>query len=242
MSIQILHLLHLADSAFPIGATAHSFGLETLATEGVLTPQSLHIFLRDFLRETGQVEAVFGRLAYRCAEIQDDGEAVERWLQLNRWIAAMKPARESREASAMLGRRFLQTVSQLEAAPLLQHAQRAAQEAATDSHYCVTFGLVGGVLTLGEDAAILAYLQQSLMGLTSACLRLLPLGQGRAGEILWGLKPLVCDVVAASSAIVPQDDLGSNLVCYLDRLAAFTPMLDLASMRHPALTTRLFIS
>lgn len=242
MSLPILHLLHLADSAFPIGATAHSFGLETLAAEGVLTPQSLHSFLRDFLWETGQIEAVFGRLAYRCPGMNDEAEMVERWLQLNTWLAAMKPARESREASATLGRRFLQTVSGLERAPALQQAQQVAHQSAIDSHYCTAFGFVGGVLTLGEEATMLAYLQQSVMGLVSACLRLLPLGQGRAGEILWGIKPLIREVVTASLALAPNDEPVSDLVRYVDRLATFTPRLDLASMRHPTLATRLFIS
>jgi len=242
MSLAILRLLHLADSAFPIGAAAHSFGLETLTAEGTLTPQSLHTFLRDFLWETGRVEAIFGRLAYRCA-VQNDQQAwVAQWLGLNTYIAALKPARESRDASATLGRRFLQTVAHLEATPCLRQAQDTAQQAAIDIHYCVAFGLVGGALQLGEEATTVAYLQQSLMGLVSACLRLLPMGQGRAGEILWGIKPLIDEVATASRASLPVDETTIDLTHYMNRLTTFTPMLDLASMRHPTLPTRLFIS
>ncbi len=241
MSLASLRLQHLADSAFPIGAASHSFGLETLAAEGVLTAQSLQSFLRDFLWETGQAEAMFARLAYGCALHQGTAIWVAQWLAVNSAIAAWKAPHESREASATLGRRFLQTVAHLEATPCLLQAQTAAQQATVDTHYCAAFGLVGGALQLGEDATTLAYLQQSLMGLVSACLRLLPIGQGRASEILWEIKPLVVEVMTASqldqSAESPPD-----LAYYLDRLTTFTPMLDLASMRHATLPTRLFIS
>lgn len=242
MSLAILRLLHLADSAFPIGATAHSFGLEMLAAEGVLTPQNLQRVLGDLLWETGRLEALFGRLAYRCADPENNSGAVDRWLQLNLWLAALKPARESREASATLGRRFLQTITQLEPTPMLQQAQAAARQAAVDMYYCTAFGLVGGALHLGEEATILAYLQQNLMGLVSACLRLLPLGQARAGEILWSMKSSVAEVVAATLAIAPPDQPLLDLAAYIAQAAVFTPMFDLASMRHPTLATRLFIS
>lgn len=241
MSLQMLRLFHLADSAFPIGATAHSFGLETLAADGSLTPQSLQGFLRDLLWETGQVEAVFGRLAYRCGAAAAD-EALAHWLTLNTYVAALKPARESREASATLGRRFLQTVYQLEENPYLRQAQVAARQAAIEIHYCTAFGLVGGALALGEENTVLAYLQQSLMGLVSACLRLLAIGQGRASEILWALKAQVVEVATASAALtlslLPPNTQGLGF----QQLTMFTPLLDVASMRHPTLSTRLFIS
>lgn len=241
MSLQMLRLFHLADSAFPIGATAHSFGLETLAAEGSLTPQSLQRFLRDLLWATGKAEAVFGRLAYRCGEAAAQEEALTHWLTLNTYVAALKPARESREASATLGRRFLQMVNQLEENAYLRQAQIAARQATVEIHYCTAFGLVGGALALGEENTVLAYLQQSLMGLVSACLRLLAIGQGRASEILWALKSQVVEVAMASLALTPNLPVKHDHQ-WLQHLTMFTPMLDVASMRHPTLSTRLFIS
>ena len=64
-NLQFLRLLQLADSALPIGATAHSFGLETLTVEERLETPQLEAFLGEYMRETGGLEAAFCRLAHR---------------------------------------------------------------------------------------------------------------------------------------------------------------------------------
>jgi urease accessory protein len=200
----LLYILQLADSTIPIGGTPHSFGLETLADEGSLGPENLEILLREHLQETGTLEAVYVRRSWRG----DDVAA------LSEELSARKPARESRDASLKLGRRFAELVNQLTETPLLP----------TGLHHCVAFGATGAFLRIPEDAVVLAYLQQSIAGLVSACQRLMPLGQVAASRILWNLKPAI---VRAS--------LTEEALC-------FSPYLELASMRHGSLETRLFIS
>ena len=100
-----------------------------------------------------------------------------------------------------------------------------------DAHYSIAFGLAGGVLALEEDAIALAYLQQSLTGLVSACQRLLPLGQSEAARLLWVLKPAL-----AAAAERSQDDDGGEAP------ACFAPLVELGSLCHTSLHTRLFMS
>lgn len=231
-SLALLRLLQLADSALPIGATAHSYGLETLAAEGLLRVEQLEAFLRDYLEETGTLESVFCRLAYRLAAQPET--FADRWLALNEQLSAYKTARESRVASATLGRRFLQLVAGLEEQqPQLQQALHLSKEARGDIHYSTAFGMAGSILEIAETATMLAHLQQVLIGLVSACQRLLPLGQSQASGIVWRLQPTILATIDRSAAVPHLN---------ADDIPVFTPLLDLASMRHPTLTTRLFIS
>ncbi len=193
-----LRLLHLADSALPIGSLAHSFGLESLEAAGILKVSGLADFFRGYLEEAGLVEAVFCRAGFRLANAGPEQFASDRWRGLNEQLAARKPARESRAASAALGQNFLLMVLALGEFPVLSEALAAARRPpAVAIHHGAAFGLVSGALGFDEDRAVLAWLHQTLANLVSACQRLLPLGQTEAARILWNLKATMIETADA---------------------------------------------
>lgn len=223
-----LWLLHLADSALPIGAFAHSFGVETLVTAGLLQVSDLGVFLQAWLEEAGVTETVFCRAASRLGS--QNSFPVEEWLELNDYFGALKPARESRKGSAALGSNFLRAALAVCNRTPLQQADEESRRASVAVHHACAFGLVSGVLQFEEDRAVRAYLHQSVTGLISACQRLMPLGQTRAQRILWDLKPAIVEAARSSADFTIRD------------VSCFLPQVDWGAMEHPELFTRLFIS
>jgi urease accessory protein len=216
----LLQLLQLADSALPIGATAHSFGVETLIAEAGLGTADLPSFFDDWLDGQGHAEAAFCHLGHAS---QDEAE----WHDLNALISSFKPARESRDASLRLGKRFLALALGLIDGPEMR------LQSPGEVHLSAAFGRTGAALGIDAGMVAAAYLHQSIFGAISACQRLLPFGQTAAMKLLWSLKPRIQKAALGASEVRPMD---------LSKIWSIQPLLEIASMRHPQLATRLFIS
>lgn len=233
---KLLRLLHLCDSALPIGATAHSFGLETLVYDEELGVHELEAHFTAVLQESGVLEATYLRHAYRLggrvtnAAGRSAQNELATWHHLNRRLAARKPAREIRDADHTLGRRLYHLARSLD-----EDTMWGADwdlESGGELHLSTVFGLTGGLWALDEEATTLGFLQQSLAGMIAGCQRLMALGQVRAQQTAWRLKPCIADVVEQSRCWANGED----------DPPAFLALLELGGMRHPGLPVRLFVS
>ena len=191
-----------------------------LAHDEALTRDNLEDFLEALLHESGTLEVVYCREAWILA---NTGFERLRWNFLNHRLSAIRLPRETRQASLMLGRRFLQLVAALARPPFDLPLD-------DDAHLCTAFGLAAGALAIPASHAVFGYVHQTLSGLLAACQRMMPVGQTLAARILWDLKPRIAAIVEDSALLT------------IDNVTCFQPTADLASMRHPGLHTRLFVS
>jgi len=224
----LLHLLQLTDSAFPTGAFAHSFGLETYIVRGVVrTAATLEAFIANTL-----LNAVAPGDGVACAVISRAGadwqDSVRR---LDRRLTAMKIVTESREASRALGTRFLRTATRLFSLPRAACYLGDVEAKSLHGHMSLAYGLVCRDLEWPVQPALAAWFRHYCGALVSVGVRLIPLGQTEGQVLLARLGASILDAVALALA----RDIGD--------MASFAPGQELAGIMHrDVLTTRLYIS
>lgn len=215
-------LLQVNDSQFPSGSYAHSLGLEGMTQlESVRTAADLEVFLRRQIAPSLQAfELPYVRRAHAAAA----AENVEALRALDDELEAWKLAAELRAASRQIGSRRLALVRKLCPAPVLE--QYAAGGA--PCHHLIITALE--LRSAPVEAAVCAFVYQTLSGYTSASLKLLRMGQEKAHTML---RAVAVEVLDLHFRQPPDPDA---------RTGWFNPLLEIASLRHARAGERLFIS
>lgn len=209
---RLLTLAQWLSPSFPIGAFAYSHGLEAAVQAGwVRDADALQEWLADVLTEgTGRSDAIW----LRCA-MGADGAALPALDAQARAFAAS--AERLREADRQ-GAAFAQTVNAvwgLDVPPVLLP---------------LAVGAAARQAGIPEGEAVALYLHAFVSNLTSAAIRLVPLGQTEGQRVLAALIPLCTRIADETLGLTPGD---IHSTCFLS---------DIAAMRHETLETRLFQS
>lgn len=223
MSHALVTLLHVCDSLFPVGAFAHSDGLEAAVSDGLVRDvPALRAWMGVMVSETlGGCEAPAARDAW-CAAARTDTAALA---ILDEELHAMRPAAAGREASRTTGTRLLRTFAHIRPSDRLHDIHGQLQQAT----FPVAFGVVCATSDVPLQAALESFMYTRLASAVSAAMRLMPLGQHEAHALL-------AEVLAGVPA------RASNIASETAPPRAFTPLVDVAAMGHQYLHSRLFRS
>lgn len=222
-------LLQLSDSTLPVGAYAHSFGLEGLVQNGAVREAAdLERFLcREMLSSLTEVELPLIRHS-RSALERNDLPALTRLDQL---ALAARPTAEQRAAATRMGRQLMNLAPQLLGKSITDSpAWQLASDSLPHRQTSSTTALLHHFQQIPLDAGLHATAWQTLSGLAQAGLKLLHLGPSAIQGILARSSRRIPEAVKESQDI-REEDIGS-----------YTPLWDIASSRHERAPTRLFIS
>lgn len=221
-------LLELNDALFPIGAYAHSYGLETYVQQGTVHDTATAgkwlqaYFSGSFLYG----ELLSARLAY---EAFDRPEGLRELLALEDEVRAARIPREPREALQKLGRRLAKNVTKI-GLPFAARFGEYVKAAQQSCSHPVCYGALAAALRLPEREALQHYLYAQLSALTNTCVKLIPLSQTDGARLVASFRMRYCayiDRVFAADA---------------DDLCLSSPGLDIRAMQHEVLYSRLYMS
>jgi urease accessory protein len=220
LGLQRLRLLQLFDSQFPVGAFAHSGGLETYAQAGAGLATLRELLISQLDLGWGRSDLVAACLAWRAAA----GTGTDRDLpRLAALLDACKVIPSVRNSSVKLGRRTLNLLRRL-------YPETLRNIDMSSPHHAVVVGVIGYRLDLPLRDLLLSYAHSLALGVLAAATRCMPVSPAQTQALLRDLQPRL--LAAVERALTSTEDA----------LFTCTPALDVRCHQQTLLHTRLFQS
>ncbi len=218
----LLGALQFADSFFPSGSIAFSWGLETLRADAeVASAQGIAQFLEGQLLH--RWSCFDAPLVVAAARAQGD---FARLSDLDDIAEAMTLATELRDGSRRAGASLLKVHEALGTAGAAGYRQRVARREAR-GHLCVMQGLLWAATGLSEDDCRAVSAHTLCTGIVGSALRLGMIGHLDAQKMLLSVRPVLVDLLRLP-------------VSKAEELFSYTPHAEIAAMRHEVQDSRLF--
>jgi urease accessory protein len=214
--------------AWPVGAFAHSSGLEWAVEAGFVTDRdSTQAWVEDWIEHGGGwTDAALFAFTYRAAARGDRAKVLE----LAELALALQTTTERRVETTAQGGAFRRIGRSVAATSALDLLDGIEDE---DLPYPIAAACLMAGHGAPVDWALTAYLHALVANLSSAAQRLVPLGQTDGQRVIAGLREQVAAAVARAMSLEEEGDPFEAL-----GQAAF--MADIASMAHETQYTRLF--
>jgi urease accessory protein len=218
----LLGALQYADSFFPSGSIAFSWGLETLRADGELAAadQISHFLEGQLVHRWASFDAPVLVAAMRA------GGNFDRLKALDHLVEAMTLAPELREGSRRVGASLLKVHAGL-GTPGADEYRLSIVRHKARGHLPVVQGMLWQATGLSEEACRAVSAHALCTGIVGAALRLGMIGHLDAQKILLHTRPVLVELLH-----LPVADA--------EDLCAYAPHAEIAVMRHEVQDSRLF--
>ena len=227
---QLLDLLQITNSNFPIGSFSHSYGLETYIRENKCNNvHDLEIIVNQFVYNY----FVFADLlAIKKIYSLYNEEKYDQIFVLDNILSISGMSYETREASKKIGSQMIKLY--LELFPennILKQYNEMISAKKCFGHPAVSFALLCLSINIDYHNCLYTHLYSSISTLVQNCIRAIPLGQIEGQKLIFKLKSQFSNM----SDLVDKLDFDKNF-------CKSAPSLEIKQMKHENIHVRLFMS
>ncbi|MGU8453948.1 urease accessory protein UreF [Clostridium perfringens] len=225
---QILQVLQVCDSTFPIGSFNHSYGMETYLRDSIITnATSLEKWLNVFLdNQFVHGEGLAVALTYKYL-VEND---IEKIWELDRLMTVQTVAKEGRDGAKLVSYRMSELMLNLYDISLLKEYQYKIKKELAFGSPAIVFAIVMWNLKISLKEAVAYYGYSVVATLVQNAVRTIPLGQ-KDGQIILNRSLNKLENIYTVISKLDEIDLGANI-----------PGLEISQINHEILTFRLFMS
>ncbi|MCG8493172.1 MAG: urease accessory protein UreF, partial [Sneathiellales bacterium] len=214
----LLRLIAWLSPSFPVGAYAYSHGAEAAVESGRILDRDQAINWISFMLShgTGNMDATLFIQAYQAVETKNNTA----FLETAAFADALKGTKELGLESRAQGQAFCEAVTAAWPDETFISLVNLMKEQEILPSYATVVAAAAATADISLQAALAAYLHAFAANITSAIVRLVPLGQTDGQRIIAALEPVIEQVTTNAIATGPEN-IGS---------AAF--MVDWLSIEH----------
>lgn len=224
----VLKVIQICDSNFPVGSFNHSYGMETyLRLKKVYDTKTFREWLSVYLNE----QFIFSDgLAIKMLYEYLNNDDLESIWNLDNLITVQTVAVESRNGGKLVASRMIRLFMDLYDFNLLEEYNKKIRSKESFGHPALVFGILMYSLGFNLKEAIIYHMYSTVSTLISNAVRTIPLGQ-KDGQIL--LKEFSEEFEGLYNTIINLD---------YDYFGANSPGLELSQIKHEIMEFRLFMS
>lgn len=224
----VMMLIQVMGGTFPIGSFHHSYGLESYIQKGKITDiLQLKEYLCCYLKKNATHFECPGFIRAYEAGRQKNFQVLT---VLDEEVTAMRLSSENRMASQKTGKAFLRLTRKFYSDEFYQRYYEFVQQTKGTGNYNIVSGCFCGICEIPKRKALLAFLMNTLNSLMQVGIKIIPLGQSQCQQLMIELYPYISKVA---------DQVIENS---LTELSNFVPVMDIMSMEHETLYSRLYMS